>query len=311
MPSPAWPALDYPTSAETMNTLHLFTQLVGKVRLAQTPWLNHSWSVPLYITPRGLTTGTIPHGMGAFDIEFDLIDGVLAIRSDEHGARIVFPGLTVAMFHREVLATLEGLGLPVAIDDAPNEMAEATSFADDHARRAYDPAQARALFRALLTADRLLKTFRTAFLGKASPTHFFWGSFDLAVTRFSGRHAPPHPGGMPHLPNAVAREAYSHEASSAGFWPGGPGCEEAVFYSYAYPEPPGFREATLGVEGARFDASLGEYVLPWSVARAASDPEAAVMKFLQVTYAAAADNAKWDRAALECGVGEAGRVRVV
>jgi hypothetical protein len=307
----AWPDLDYAASAPTLRALHLFTQIVGKARLSQTPWLNHSWSVPLYVSPRGLTTGLVPHGDRTFDVEFDLTQSVLRARTEADASAFGIAGLTVATFHKRFLDTLRELGVPVTIDGAPNELPEATPFRDDTAPRAYDPALARTFHRALLTADRILKTFRTGFLGKASPTHFFWGSFDLAVTRFSGRRAPPHPGGIPHLPDAVAREAYSHEVSSAGFWPGGPGCEEAVFYSYAYPEPPGFREARLDVAGARFDATLGEYVLPWAAARVAADPEAAVMAFLQATYAAAADNAEWDREGLECGVGEAGRVRGV
>ena len=311
MPTPAWPDLDYATTAPTLHTLHLFTQIVGKARLAQTPWLNHSWSVPLYVSPRGLTTGPVPHGDRAFDVEFDLIESILRIRTEADAAAFDIAGPTVAAFHDRFLRTLRDLGVPVTIDGAPNELPEAIPFRHDTALRAYDPALARTFHRALLTADRILKTFRTGFLGKASPTHFFWGSFDLAVTRFSGRPAPPHPGGIPHLPDAVAREAYSHEVSSAGFWPGGPGCEEAVFYSYAYPEPPGFRDAKIAVEGARFDAGLGEYVLPWASARAAADPDAAVMAFLAATYAAAADGARWDRAGLECGVGEAGRVREV
>ena len=305
-----WPELDYAASADTLHTLHLFTQVLGKVRFSQTPWLNHSWSVPLYVSTRGLTTGLIPHGDRAFDIEFDLIGGRLIIRAETDGIEIALTGATIAQFHVRTLGALRDLGLPVRIGGAPNEMAEATPFRDDTAPRAYDPDAARTFHRVLLTADRLFKTFRTAYLGKASPTQFFWGSFDLAVTRFSGRRAPPHPGGVPHMPDAVAREAYSHEVSSAGFWPGGPGCEEAVFYSYAYPEPPGFREATIGVAGARF-AGLGEYVLPWAAARAADDPDAAVMGFLEATYEAAADGAGWDREGLECGVGEAGRVREV
>jgi hypothetical protein len=311
MPSPAWPELDYAASAPTLRTLHLFTQIVGKARLAQTPWLNHSWSVPLYVSPRGLTTGLVPHGDRAFDVEFDVVESVLRARTETDIAAFELPGLTVAAFNDRFLHTLRDLGVPVTIDGAPNELPEATPFRDDTAPRAYDPAIARTFHRALLTADRLLKTFRTGFLGKASPTHFFWGSFDLAVTRFSGRRAPPHPGGVPHLPDAVAREAYSHEVSSAGFWPGGPGAEEAVFYSYAYPEPPGFRDAKLDVAGARFEAGLGEYVLPWAAARAAADPDKAVMGFLAATYAAAADRGMWDREGLECGVGEPGQVRVV
>ena len=260
MSSPAWPDLVYARGAPTLHTLHLFTQIIGKVRLRLTPWLNHSWSVPLYVSPRGLTTGLVPHGDRAFDVEFDLVDQTLTIRTDEaETASLGLEGQSVAQIHADVLKILDGLALSVTIDGAPNEQPDATPFRNDHAPRAYDPDVARTFHRVLLTADRLLKTFRTGFLGKASPTHFFWGSFDLAVTRFSGRRAPPHPGGIPHLPDAVAREAYSHEVSSAGFWPGGPGCEEAVFYSYAYPEPAGFRDAKIDVEGARFEAGLGEW----------------------------------------------------
>lgn len=311
MSATAWPELDYAAGAPTLRALHLFTQIVGKARLAQTPWLNHSWSVPLYVSPIGLTTGLVPHGDHAFDIEFDLVGSALRVRTEANVAAFALSDLTVAAFHDRLLQTLRDLGVPVAIEGAPNELPEAIPFRDDTAPRAYDPAIARNFHHVLLTADRLLKTFRTGFLGKASPTHFFWGSFDLAVTRFSGRRAPLHPGGIPHLPNAVAREAYSHEVSSAGFWPGGPGCEEAVFYSYAYPEPPGFRDGKLDVPGARFDVVLGEYVLPWAEARAADDPDAALMGFLQATYAAAADNAGWDREELECGIGQAGRIRAV
>ena len=193
MSANAWPELDYAASAQTLRALHLFTQIVGKTRLAQTPWLNHSWSVPLYISPRGLTTGLVPHGDRAFDVEFDLIESVLRLRTEADAASFALPGLTVAAFHHRFLGALSDLGVPVTIDGAPNELPEATPFRDDHAPRAYDLAVARKFHRVLLTADRLLKTFRTGFLGKASPTHFFWGSFDLAVTRFSGRRAPPHP----------------------------------------------------------------------------------------------------------------------
>jgi hypothetical protein len=197
----------------------------------------------------------------------------------------------------------------VRIHGAPNELPEAIPFAEDHAPREYDPAYATRFWRVLLQADRLLKLFRTGFLGKASPVHFFWGSFDLATTRFSGRAAPPHPGGVPHLPDAVAREAYSHEVSSAGFWPGGPGAEEAAFYSYAYPAPAGFAEASVRTPGSRFDPALGEFILPYEAVRTAPDPDAALMDFLSQTYAAAADLAHWDRPALECGLGRPGRPR--
>jgi hypothetical protein len=312
-PSPpeTWPALSYAEWADTGRTLHLWSQIVGKVRLSQTPWLNHSWQTPLYLTPRGLTTGLIPHGTRAFDMEFDFIDGALRIRADGPGASVPLQPMPVADFYARVMAALASLDLPVTIHAAPNELPEAVPFAEDRAPRVYDPAQALRFWRALLQADRVLKIFRTAFLGKASPVHFFWGSFDLAVTRFSGRPAPPHPGGAPHLPDAVVREAYSHEVSSCGFWPGGPGCEQAVFYAYAYPEPPGFRQAVVQPAQAGFDTALGEFILPYEAVRTAADPDAVLLDFLTTTYAAAADAAHWDRARLECGFGEPGKPRPV
>jgi hypothetical protein len=311
-PSPqAWPALPYADWAETGRTLHLWSQIVGKVRLSQTPWLNHSWQAPLYLTPQGLTTGLIPYGERAFDMEFDFIDGVLRIRADGPGASVALRPMPVAHFYAQVMAALASLNLQVTIDGAPNELPEAVPFADDHASRIYDPAQALRFWRALLQADRVLKIFRTAFLGKASPVHFFWGSFDLAVTRFSGRRAPLHPGGVPHLPDAVAREAYSHEVSSCGFWPGGPGCEQAVFYAYAYPEPPDFRQTPVQPAQAGFDTTLGEFILPYEAVRTAADPDAVLLDFLTTTYAAAADTAGWDRALLECGFGQPGKPRPV
>jgi hypothetical protein len=311
-PSPqAWPALPYAEWADTGRTLHLWSQIVGKVRLSQTPWLNHSWQTPLYLSPRGLTTGLISHGARAFDMEFDFIDGVLRIRADGPGADVPLRPMPVADFYAQVMAALESLDLPVTINGAPNELPEAVPFAEDHAPRVYDLAQALRFWRALLQADRVLKVFRTAFLGKASPVHFFWGSFDLAVTRFSGRPAPPHPGGVAHLPDAVAREAYSHEVSSCGFWPGGPGCEQAVFYAYAYPEPPGFRQTPVKPAQAGFDATLGEFILPYEAVRTAADPDAVLLDFLTTTYAAAADAARWDRTLLECGFGQPGVPRPV
>ena len=309
--SSGWPPLPFGEWRDTGETLHLMTQVVGKVRLAQTPWLNHSWQTPLYVSPRGLTTGAIPHGGRLLDIEFDLIDAALKIRTDGLAATVPLKAMPIADFYRQVMEALEAVGTPVAINRTPNEMAEAVPFDEDTAPRAFEPEQARRLWRALVRADQGLKLFRTAFLGKASPVHFFWGSFDLAVTRFSGRRAPPHPGGVPHLPDAVAREAYSHEVSSAGFWPGGPGLKEAVFYAYAYPEPPGFRDASVQPAAASFNTAFGEYVLPYEAVRTSPDPEATLMAFLETTYAAAADAGKWDRAALECGFGQPGVVRPV
>ncbi|MBA3811453.1 MAG: hypothetical protein H0X27_07395, partial [Caulobacteraceae bacterium] len=283
--STAWPALPYAEWADTCETLRLWCQIVGKVRLARTPWLNHSWQTPLYLTARGLTTGLIPHGERALDLEFDFVDQALRARTDVAEASLALRPMAVSAFHAEVMDMLTALGTPTAIHGAPNEMAEAIPFADDRARRAYEPAWATRFWRVLLAADRVLKVFRTGFLGKASPVHFFWGSFDLAVTRFSGRPAPRHPGGVPHLPDPVAREAYSHEVSSAGFWPGGPGGRDAAFYSYAWPEPAGYREAAAAPADARFDAGLGEFVLPYDAVRTTADPEAALLAFLSSTYA--------------------------
>ena len=307
-----WLPLPYQAWKDTCRTLHLWTQVVGKVRLAQTPWLNHGWHTPLQVSARGLTTGLIPHGERALDLEFDFIGHVLRLRTDEQILTLSLEAMSVAQFYGQVMGALEALEAPVHIlHPEPNELPEATPFAQDLAPRVYEAEHAERFFRVLLQADRILKAFRTSFLGKASPVHFFWGSFDLAVSRFSGRPAPPHPGGVPHLPDAVTREAYSHEVSSAGFWPGGPGCEEAVFYSYAYPEPPGFRAAAVGPAGARFDEALGEFILPYEAARTAPDPDAAILEFLQSTYVAAADSAGWDRATLECALGEPGRPRAV
>ncbi len=301
---PDWPPLPYGEWKSTCETLQLWTQIVGKVRLAQTPWLNHSWHAPLYVTARGLSTSLIPHGRRAIDLEFDFIDQTLIMRSTEGPARdIVLEPMSVADFHRRVLAALAEMGTPVAINGAPNEMPSAIPFTEDHAARDYDPDAAQRFWRILVQAHRVFSHFRTGFLGKASPVHFFWGSFDLAVTRFSGRPAPPHPGGVPHLPDAVAREAYSHEVSSAGFWPGGGAIDYPAFYSYAYPEPAGFRAAPVRPAEALFNAALGEFLLPYEAVRTAADPDAVLLAFLASTYEAAADNAGWDRAALECGLG--------
>jgi hypothetical protein len=306
-----WPPLPYADWADTCRTLHLWTQVVGKVRLASTPWLNHSWQVPFYLSARGLTTGLVFVGTQGVELELDLVGRRLVVRTAGPSSDVALTPMAVADFYARVMAALGAVGLPVVINRVPNELPEAVPFTDDLAPRVFDGAKAERFWRALLQADRVLKLFRTAFLGKASPVHFFWGSFDLAVTRFSGRPAPPHPGGVPHLPDAVVREAYSHEVSSAGFWPGGPGAEQAAFYSYAYPEPPGYREALVSPREAHFDGGLGEFVLPYEAVRRAADPDAVLMSFLMSTYAAAADLARWDRDALECGLGRPGRPRPV
>lgn len=305
-----WPELPLAAWRDTCATLHLWTQIVGKVRLALTPWLNHSWHVTLYVSARGLTTGPIPHGNGSFAIEFDFIGHVVWLRvSDGQTRQIALRPMSVAEFYAYVLHALADLGITVRINTLPNEIPDAVRFPDDNAHASYDRDYAHRFWRVLTASRDVFAHFRTGFLGKASPVHFFWGSFDLAVTRFSGRAAPPHPGGVPNLPDAVAREAYSHEVSSAGFWPGGGAFDDAAFYSYAYPGPQGFASAKVRPEAAFWSKDLGEFILPYQAVRTAREPEHALMEFLQSTYEAAADLAKWDRKALECELGRKGRVR--
>jgi hypothetical protein len=293
--------------------LHLWTQIVGKIRLAQTPWLNHSWHVVLYLTPRGLTTSPIPYRGRSFQIDFDFIDHVLWVRlSDGHFRQLMLAPMPVAEFYSGLFAEMAELGLEIRMDTMPCEIADAIPFDQDRTHSAYDREYATRFWRALLSAHEVLAHFRTGFVGKASPVHFFWGSFDLAVTRFSGRPAPRHPGGVPHMPDAVAREAYSHEVSSAGFWPGGGGpVDYPAFYSYAYPAPEGFASAAVRPAQAFFSKELGEFLLAYEVVRTAQDPERTLMEFLQSTYEAAADLGHWDRAALECLLGEPRRPRLV
>jgi len=307
-----WP--DLPTAAwrDTCATLHLWTQIVGKIRLSRSPWLNHSWHVTLYVSPRGLTTSPIPDGTRNFEIEFDFIDHILRMSTSD-GTRRQFPlaGQSVASLYTLTVAALAELGIEVTIDEMPNELPAPVRFSHDNAHASYDRDAVRRFSQILRSADRVFKQFRTAFLGKASPVHFFWGSFDLAVTRFSGRRAPRHPGGVPHLSDAVACEAYSHEVSSAGFWPGSGAIDYPAFYSYAYPEPPGFRTTKVKPDEAFFHETMGEFILPYDAVRTAADPDQALLEFLQSTYEAAADAAKWDREALECAPGRAGVVREI
>jgi hypothetical protein len=308
---PIWPDLTYSAWSETLATLQLWTQIVGKIRLTLTPWLNHSWQTPLYVTARGLGTSPIPIGAEILEIEFDFIAHRLNARTSRGDDRsLPLQPQSVADFYRATLDLLNGVGVPVAIKETPNEVPDPIRFSQDRTHAAYDAAAAHRFWRALVQADRIFKLFRTGFIGKASPVHFFWGSFDLAVTRFSGRPAPPHPGGVPGLPDDVAREAYSHEVSSAGFWPGNEAFPRAAFYAYAYPEPPGFRERPTS-PGAAFDMALGEFILPYDTVAQSRDPDALLLDFLSTTYAAAADAAGWDRAALECPLGVPGRVRPI
>jgi hypothetical protein len=310
--SDRWPELPYAAWKDTSITLQLWMQIVGKIRLALMPWLNHSWHVTLRVTARGLATPLISTPDRDFQIEFDFVDHTLWVRAaGGHARQVMLRPVSVAEFYADVMIALAELGIVVEIDEMPNEIADAIPFGQDRIHAAYDPEFANRFWRVLLRAHDVFSRFRTAFLGKASPVHFFWGSFDLAVTRFSGRRAPPHPGGIPHLSDAVVREAYSHEVSSAGFWPGGGPIDFAAFYSYAYPAPEGFASAPVRPALAFFSKDLGEFVLPYDAMRTAPDPEAALMEFLQSTYEAAAETAKWDRASLECRVGEIGVPRAV
>jgi len=295
-----WPALPYPAWQPTCETLHLWTQIVGKIRLKLTPWLNHSWHVPLYVTARGLSTSVIPYEAEDFEIRFDFIDHTLDIEtSSGQRRRIRLISQPVCDFYAAVMKALGGLGIEVQITERPCEIPDAIPFSGDRQHASYDADAAHRFWRALLQADRVFKKFRAGFIGKASPVHFFWGSFDLAVTRFSGRTAPPFKGNVPGLSTAVMVEAYSHEVSSAGFWPGGGGIDYASFYSYAYPAPDGFKSASILPKGAFFSEALGEFLLPYDEVRNAQDPDVSLLAFLQSTYVAAAETAHWDRAGLE------------
>ena len=294
------PSLPFDAWQETYATLHRWTQVVGKVRLALAPHVNHWWQVPLYVTARGLTTSPMPYGTRTIQIDFDFVDHRLRLLTDDPDeVALPLEPRSVADFYRAFTEALQSLGLDVPIWAVPVEIEEAVPFEQDTTHAAYDADYARRFWEVLLFADRVLQQFRGRFTGKVSPVHFFWGSFDLAVTRFSGREAPPHPGGVPGLADWVTREAYSHEVSSAGFWPGGPGLPEPVFYSYAYPEPSGFREASNLPEAAYYFEKMSEYVLPYEAVRTAADPAGLLLQFLQSTYEAAADAADWDREMLE------------
>ena len=306
-----WPDLSYPGWSRTATTLQLWTQIVGKARLSLTPWLNHSWQVPLYVTPRGLSTGPVPYGHEMFDAEFDFIDHCLRVRTSQGATQTLqMRPRSVADFYAHFLDLLKGVGISVSINEMPNEVPSPIAFSADINHADYDGAAARRFWRALVQVDRVFKKFRSGFLGKASPVHFFWGSFDLAVTRFSGRRAPLHPGGVPGLSNAIVREAYSHEVSSAGFWPGNDAFPRAAFYSYAYPEPELFSKSPVA-QGAYYDEGLREFILDYDRVRSAPEPDALLLEFLATTYAGAAAAGGWDRESLECAMGVPGRVRPI
>jgi hypothetical protein len=295
-----WPELPYEPWKETAATLHMWTQIVGKIRMAATPWANHSWNVTLYVTPRGLTTSPLPYGERTFQIDFDFIKHELLISTcDDEERTIALRPQSTADFHAAVVDGLRDLHLDLKFHGRPNEVEDAIPFAEDRKHASYDADAVHRFWRALLQVDRVFKRFRARFIGKASPSHFFWGSFDLAVTRFSGRTAPNHPGGYPNMPLDVMQEAYSHEVSSAGFWPGGAPMPFPIFYSYAYPTPDGFGEADVEPQAATWNAELGEFVLPYEDVRRSTDPEETLLQFLQSTYEAAARCGGWDMKALE------------
>jgi hypothetical protein len=300
MPATEWPTLPLDAWKDTYTTLHLWTQIVGKVRLAKSPWLNHSWHTTLYVTARGLSTSLIPYGTRTFDIEFDFIAHRLDIRSNDGRERTVpLQPQSVATFYALVMEALDSLELHVEIQRKPNEVADPIRFDRDEVHRSYDPEYAQRFWQVLVQADRVFKIFRGRFVGKCSPVHFFWGAPDLAVTRFSGKTAPLHPGGIPNLPDAVTREAYSQEVSSCGFWPGGGPIPYPVFYSYAYPAPAGFFDAPVRPEAAFYSQDLQEFLLPYDVVAQSPNPDDTLLEFLQSTYEAAATLGAWDRGSLE------------
>jgi hypothetical protein len=295
-----WPDLPLSAWSETCDTLHRWTQIVGKVRLALAPLVNHWWNVTLYVTSRGLTTSPIPYGGRTFDIVFDFIDHQLRIEANDGGIKtLALRPMSVMDFYSEFMGRLRDLGIDIHIWTMPSEIENAVPFEQDRTHAQYDPVYTQRFWRALLQADRLMKVFRARFIGKVSPVHFFWGSFDLAVTRFSGRVAPPLSGTTPNVAQWVMREAYSHEVSSCGFWPGNGGYGKAAFYVYAYPEPPGYGDTQLRTAEAFYDRDLGQFILPYDAVRVSHDPNALLLGFLQETYEAAADGARWDRQALE------------
>lgn len=300
-PREAWPALPLAQWRDTRDTLQLWAQVVGKVRLALAPMVNHWWQVPLYVGARGLTTTAMPFAGGAVEATFDFLDHRLRIDSSSGDTRsVALEPRSVADFYRAVMDALHAIGVDVRIQPRPVELPEVIPFAEDETHRAYDGEAARRFWRLLIQVDRVFHEFRGRFIGKCSPVHFWWGSFDLACTRFSGRPAPPHPGGAPNTPDYVMREAYSHECISAGWWPGGGGVvDEPAFYAYAYPEPAGCPEAPIRPEAAGYNSQLREWILPYDAVRTAADPDAALLAFLESTYAAAARLGGWDRATLE------------
>ena len=302
-----WPPIPFAQWQTTAAALHLYLQIVGKYRLANSPWINHAWHATFYSTPRGLTTSLIPDGEGGIQVEFDFLDHLVR---GQCGSGVTdsfrLEPMSVADFHRRFVEMIEHLGGNTSFHGSPNELPDPVPFLEDVADRPYDADAVARFHRVLLSVNHVLNHFRTGFRGKVSPVHLFWGSFDMAVTRFSGRGAPLHPGGIPHLPDEVTQEAYSHEVSSAGFWAGGGPVDDAAFYSYAYPGPEGLCEASIEPEAAYWDKNFSEFILPYEAVRRANDPEAMLMAFLESTFEAAASLGDWDRS-LECARGQKGK----
>jgi hypothetical protein len=295
-----WPSLPLAEWQDTLATLHRWVQIVGKTRLALAPPINHWWHVTLYLTSRGLTTSPMPYGNRTVEVELDFIDHNLLVRTGDGATRaIALVPRTVAEFYREYLALLDSLGFRIMIRPVPNEMEDAIPFPQDHQHRFYDPEYAARCWKILSQTNRVFQQFRGRFIGKSSPVHFFWGGFDLACTRFSGRSAPLHPGGFPHFPDWAVREAYSHECISAGWWPGGGPLPEPAFYCYSYPEPQGFAAARVGPAAAYYNETLREFILPYDAVRGANRPDEVLLEFLQTTYEAGAELGGWDRRAVE------------
>jgi hypothetical protein len=300
-----WPALPYDSWRETYATVHRWLQILGKVRVAAAPWVNHQWHVTLHLTSRGLTTRPIPTDGGTFQLDVDVFDHLLKItRSDGREGSVALEPRTVADFHHALFRELDRMDVRVRIHPYPNEVPDPVPFAEDEQHGAYDGEAVHRFWRAVSSSAEVFEEFRAGFVGKCSPVHFFWGAMDLAVSRFSGRRAPEHPGGVPGLPDRVTREAYSHEVSSAGFWAGGDAYPLPIFYSYAYPSPAGFPGAAVAPHTARWDAELAEFVLPYDAVRTAASPRAEILAFLESTYAAAATLGEWDRSRLEWGPDE-------
>lgn len=295
-----WPSLPLTEWKDSLATLHRCLQIVGKTRLALAAPINHWWHVTLYLTARGLTTSPMPYGVRSFEVELDFVDHNLLVRTNEGVTRaLALVPRTVADFYREYTGLLDSLGFRIKLRPIPSEMEDTEPFTEDRRHFAYDPDYVSRCWKILSRTDRVFQQFRGRFLGKCSPVHFFWGGFDVACTRFSGRTAPPHPGGIPNLPDWAVREAYSHECISAGWWPGGGPLTEAAFYTYCYPEPAGFAQAAVQPEGAYYHPELREFILPYDTVRLAPNPEKTLLQFLQTTYEAGATLGRWDRQALE------------